>query len=186
MAAKNRPFRLNIWDPGGWLFAVRKPGKHTFSAGDPLPGSANPIFGRLKSTRHFGCFVRPAAVYMVMLSKVLSRQRCPNGHILGPNNRTIEGKCQVCRTLAERLRRAPDYVPGIANFKKTHCPKGHPYSGDNLQVIVRPGRRPGSKTVTRIYRTCRRAQARNRYWTKIKEKHPRTPGRPRKDSKLQE
>jgi hypothetical protein len=41
-------------------------------------------------------------------------------------------------TLAENLRRArawDDYEgPGAYNRSKTHCPNGHPYSGDNLHV----------------------------------------------------
>ena len=37
---------------------------------------------------------------------------------------------------------------------KTHCPKGHPYSGDNLIIV--------KKTGHRICRTCRRAWDRAR------------------------
>lgn len=39
---------------------------------------------------------------------------------------------------------------GCANAKKTHCPKGHPYSGDNLYVP--PGRS------NRACRSCRRKE----------------------------
>lgn len=34
-------------------------------------------------------------------------------------------------TQAENVRRAP-HLGGAQNRRKTHCPKGHPYSGDNL------------------------------------------------------
>ena len=44
--------------------------------------------------------------------------------------------------------------------KKTHCPKGHPYSGDNL--VVRQGKKGGE---ARICRTCRRAS-----WNKYARK----------------
>lgn len=56
-------------------------------------------------------------------------------------------------TLAENLRRArawDDYIgPAAYNRSKTHCPQGHPYSGDNL--CVRAGRRE--------CRTCIRERA---------------------------
>jgi hypothetical protein len=35
---------------------------------------------------------------------------------------------------------------GLRNLAKTHCPKGHPYSGDNLYIIPSTG--------TRQCRTC--------------------------------
>jgi hypothetical protein len=28
------------------------------------------------------------------------------------------------------------------NARKTHCPKGHPYSGDNVRIYARPGGKP--------------------------------------------
>lgn len=34
-------------------------------------------------------------------------------------------------THAENMRRGPTNVAG-RNFRKTHCPQGHPYSGDNI------------------------------------------------------
>ena len=44
--------------------------------------------------------------------------------------------------------------PAVAG-RKTHCPKGHPYSGDNLYIL------PGSGG--RVCRECTRAGARRRY-----------------------
>lgn len=40
------------------------------------------------------------------------------------------GKCRECRN--ERQR-----VPGAVPYAdRTHCPKGHPYSGDNLRLVT--------------------------------------------------
>lgn len=49
-----------------------------------------------------------------------------------------------------------------ANAEKTHCPRGHPLSGDNLYVF--PNRR------ARTCRTCRREYAREYYVRAIKPK----------------
>lgn len=51
-------------------------------------------------------------------------------------------------TTSENLRRGVGV--GSSNARKTHCPKGHPYSGENLYV---PPSRPN-----RMCRTCRRDQ----------------------------
>lgn len=51
---------------------------------------------------------------------------------------------------------------GERNSAKTHCPKGHPYSGDNLVIV----RRSDGKT-QRECRECRRVHYRN--WLKA---HP--------------
>ena len=54
----------------------------------------------------------------------------------------------------------PDCGPAI-NASKTHCPYGHPYSGENL--IIRP--RNGG-----LHRQCRKCKdAKNREW---REQHP--------------
>lgn len=55
-------------------------------------------------------------------------------------------------THAENVRRG-DYRTNSSNARKTHCPKGHPYSGVNLYI------EPGSGT--RRCRTCRREARRS-------------------------
>lgn len=45
-------------------------------------------------------------------------------------------------------------TPQSRNAKKTHCPQGHPYSGENLHV----------KNRRRIGKTCRRAADLQRYY----------------------
>jgi len=45
-----------------------------------------------------------------------------------------------------------------ASAKKTHCPEGHPYSGENLLVWKRPGGR-----VARVCRECSNANSRAAY-----------------------
>lgn len=42
-------------------------------------------------------------------------------------------------TIGENTRRSPTTLPG-SNVRKTHCPQGHPYAGDNLIINVRRGR----------------------------------------------
>lgn len=45
-------------------------------------------------------------------------------------------------------------------LRKTHCPNGHPYSGDNLYTKVSRSKRDPSKTVvSRVCIACRRAEA---------------------------
>ena len=63
-------------------------------------------------------------------------------------------------TCDENIKRAENQVTTI-NSRKTHCPKGHPYSGDNL-FFVKSGHR-GCKT-------CHRQKA-LLYYHKIK--HPK-------------
>jgi hypothetical protein len=45
------------------------------------------------------------------------------------------------------------YNPPAMNARKTHCPKGHPYAGENLLVYTRPGGTP-----SRYCRACDRAR----------------------------
>jgi hypothetical protein len=44
--------------------------------------------------------------------------------------------------------------------QRTHCPKGHPYSGDNL--VTEPIKRGDAEYVARRCKMCRNEQARNR------------------------
>lgn len=48
-----------------------------------------------------------------------------------------------------------------ANLAKTHCPRGHPYAGDNLYY-----KKQGAN---RLCRTCSRAASRRYYWEKKAE-----------------
>lgn len=86
---------------------------------------------------------------------------CPKGHVhLGWHNdkrRLADGtvktykvrRCVVC----DKKRRPPGRGP---NWKRelTHCPKGHPYSGENLGVQVI--REDGKEREARLCLTCRR------------------------------
>ena len=51
----------------------------------------------------------------------------------------------------QRVTKAPKYNFGVREAEKTHCPKGHPYSGSNL-MFVQDGRR---KNKSRRCRICR-------------------------------
>jgi hypothetical protein len=58
-------------------------------------------------------------------------------------------------THAENCRRAEAYGERVAHrYAKTHCKRGHPYSGDNLKVTAQG---------TRKCRTCTRDRD-NAYW----------------------
>lgn len=48
--------------------------------------------------------------------------------------------------------------PSAIHARKTHCPQGHPYSGNNLQIE----NKPNGKTMRRC-RTCRNKQQRDKY-----------------------
>lgn len=60
----------------------------------------------------------------------------------------------VRRSSAGYYKRTPENNKLVA---KTHCPKGHPYSGINLWT---------SKTGARQCRTCHRIRAKADYWAK--------------------
>jgi hypothetical protein len=82
------------------------------------------------------------------------KTHCYRGHIFDEANTYVSRRggrsCRQCqRDRLLRVRRAAGVLgPGTAaaNRAKTHCPQGHPYSGENL--IVR-------KTRTGLARTCR-------------------------------
>lgn len=54
-------------------------------------------------------------------------------------------------THTDNMRDISESAEGHYNARKTHCPHGHPYSGDNLYII------PGSGS--RVCRTCARHRA---------------------------
>lgn len=55
-------------------------------------------------------------------------------------------------THSENMTRSERTIPG-KHARKTHCPKGHPYSGDNLQIEIRK-----NGQAERHCRTCKRAR----------------------------
>jgi hypothetical protein len=91
-----------------------------------------------------------------------ARAHCVKGHpYSGDNLRVRYGKwraCRICQRAREeayRQRRKLGLVcPVKHNRHKTHCPRGHPLSGDNLFVNNQGGR---------VCRTCKRAQCKAAY-----------------------
>lgn len=77
-------------------------------------------------------------------------------------------------TLAENLRRARAWEHGAAfQREKTHCPAGHPYSGDNLRIC---------KDGKRACRACAREQiARRRERERAENPPPPKPPQPPKE-----
>ena len=61
-------------------------------------------------------------------------------------------RCRECRNEWDRLRNNPD--GNLPPHMRTHCPQGHPYSGDNLYV---------KPTGSRECRTCHRDYERRKY-----------------------
>lgn len=105
---------------------------------------------------------------MPQLPPRFTRKTCKRGHNLLESGAISDGRCKECKRLLAGYK-------GLANRKKTHCPKGHPYSGKNLSVYRR------GKYKIRTCRTCKAERARKRYWNVIKPVfHPGKPGRPRK------
>lgn len=72
-------------------------------------------------------------------------RRCVNPRHLEPASRQVN-----------RKRGRTSGMPDL-NRAKTHCPKGHPYSGDNLIVRIKP-----QGWQARICRTCERARHKRR------------------------
>ncbi len=99
-------------------------------------------------------------------SKNAKKEFCPAGHQYSGENLAIQvsggRKGRYCRECARRKSkiytqkiangRDPAY---ILNAKKTHCPKGHPYSGSNLEVREYKGR------TRRLCLECRRQHNKN-------------------------
>jgi hypothetical protein len=89
---------------------------------------------------------------------IAERPNCPQGHPYAGDNlyRTKEGHrmCRACgRDKARRLRRqkAQSRQPIDRSTLKPDCPRGHPYSGDNLRI---------TSAGHRVCRTCDREAAR--------------------------
>ncbi len=71
---------------------------------------------------------------------------CPQGHAYEGSNlyvdKTGRRHCRACRNATVRRRYHADPRPkrGHASSRKTHCPQGHPYQGDNLYISPVGGR----------------------------------------------
>lgn len=107
---------------------------------------------------------------MIRLPADYLRGTCIYGHQLVEGNLTKNGKCLMC------ARRYRGYKGGVHNRSKTHCPKGHEFSGDNLRIYRVRGK------PRRICVACKNEIARNRYWKKLKQFHMRPRGRPKFES----
>lgn len=85
-------------------------------------------------------------------AKNKAKKTCIRGHLFTKQNTyvTKTGK-RVCKTCTGI--KAETYYGG--NSSKQFCPKGHPYSGDNLMLVKR------KNCINRICRTCKREVCRN-------------------------
>jgi len=91
------------------------------------------------------------------------KTNCPHGHEFSPSNTQTysDGRrvCRTCRRDSSRRRYAVSVLKKtglipVGNAKKSHCPSGHEYSGENLWV---------SSTGSRKCVPCARRNSRNRY-----------------------
>jgi hypothetical protein len=84
-----------------------------------------------------------------------------------PDGLTLDHLCRVRHcvnpahlepvTMRENLMRGDS--PAAVNVRKTHCPKGHPYSGDNLYVFKGRNCRTCRVEATRRWRARQKARA---------------------------
>lgn len=117
--------------------------------------------------------VNPAHLEVVTNGENIRRSKamkthCPSGHpYSGENLRVNRRGARICRTCSRekdrirnnRKRRALG-IP-LGNGLKTHCPQGHPYSGENLYCPPSGGRmcRKCHREQMRDYDQKRRTQA---------------------------
>ncbi len=101
-------------------------------------------------------------------AKNAKKTHCKRGHglsgtnvIKGTGKRKGHRTCRLCRRMTERKRRHSNgtWQGNAPNHERTHCPHGHPYSGDNL--IIERGRR--------VCRECKRAKF-HRWYLKNRKK----------------
>ncbi len=78
------------------------------------------------------------------------KTHCPHGHPYSKENThfsyvrrgRIHRQCRACWREKARITRARDGAgTGHHNSKKTHCPQGHPYSGENLHIDKKTNKR---------------------------------------------
>jgi hypothetical protein len=79
------------------------------------------------------------------------KTHCPRGHPYSGKNLYIDPKgfrrCRQCKKDARRVtkpravkRPAPPRI-AVSRPRKTHCPKGHPYAGENLYIDPKGNKR---------------------------------------------
>lgn len=91
--------------------------------------------------------------YRILVAEFSEEQidhKCSNPYCVNPDHlEPVSGRENLSRT----RERGRGFVPPPTHGHETHCPKGHPYSGDNLYI------RPNGK---RECRECLRDQQRRR------------------------
>jgi hypothetical protein len=86
-------------------------------------------------------------------------------HLLGPipDDHEIDHRCRNrgcvnpdhLECVPKLVNRARSFSPWAVHARATHCPKGHPYDGDNLYVVTR-----ANGSTARQCRACSRARSR--------------------------
>ncbi len=97
--------------------------------------------------------VRPAHLEAVTSAENMYRTRrtvCAQGHQFDAENTAVWGGQRYCRACnrakklklhRKQVRHRERREVGPTNQAKTHCPKGHPYSGANLRIDTNGARR---------------------------------------------
>lgn len=122
--------------------------------------------GTLRNGDGYGCFRLSKKDFGTR--RLVQAHRLCYQQLVGPipTGLTLDHLCRARRCVnpahLEPVTNAENIGRGNAGWRgaKTHCPKGHPYAGDNL--ITRP-QRSGAKGFSRECRECYYAQNRARY-----------------------
>lgn len=102
-------------------------------------------------------------------AKCARKTHCPKGHPydeantrIGPKGQRFCRKCHVANETERRRRKRAENptLPRNACREKTHCPKGHPYVGDNLYTNPQGRRecRECGRIAVRAYRERKQSQ----------------------------
>lgn len=126
------------------------------------------LFARTITSRGYGL------IYYGSRGRILAHRamyETSNGEI--PDGLVIDHLCRVRRcinpshlevvTHKENILRGTG--AGARNAKKTHCPKGHAYSEDNIYWS-----KAANNRIQRHCRTCNLARFKARYWAKERKK----------------